>query len=301
MPKTLLVDAASLIYRAFFSSPEDLKDPQGRTINAAYGFLNMLARLVFDRDPAFLACAADLDWRPQWRVDLIDTYKAHRTEATRNEQAAHAEDELEHQVPLIFEILQLCGVAVVGAPDFEAEDVIGALVPRALGKVEIVSGDRDLFQLVKDPDVVVLYPKRGVSELITVDETYISNKYGIPGRAYGDYALLRGDPSDGLPGVPGIGEKTASALISRYGNIAAVVEAALSGDGTGPLGKVRSSIDYIDKAGRVVLITPDVPIGEVDLTRPRKVEDESVLEIARQNGLQSPVRRLIAALCGETN
>lgn len=259
----------------------------------------MLARLVFDRDPEFLACAADLDWRPQWRVDLLETYKTHRTESSRTEQATHAEDELEHQVPLIFEILELCGVAVMGAPGFEAEDVIGALIPRAPGKVEIVSGDRDLFQLVTDPDVVVLYPKRGVSELVTVDESYISQKYGIPGQAYGDYALLRGDPSDGLPGVPGIGEKTASALITRYGSVGAVVEAALSGDGTGPLGKVRSSIDYIDRAGRVVLITPDAPIGEMDLTRPRKVEEERVVEMATQHRLQSPVRRLIAALRGE--
>lgn len=261
----------------------------------------MLARLVFDREPAFLACAADLDWRPQWRVDLIESYKTHRTETTRTEQAAHAEDELEHQVPLIFEILELCGVAVVGVPDFEAEDVIGALIPRAPGKVEIVSGDRDLFQLVQDPDVVVLYPKRGVSELVKVDEAYISQKYGIPGRAYGDYALLRGDPSDGLPGVPGIGEKTASALITRYGSVAAVVEAAISGDGAGPLGKVRSAIDYIDRAGRVVLITPDVPVGQVDVTRPRKVEEGPVLKMAADHGLQSPARRLIAALCGENS
>lgn len=231
---------------------------------------------------------------------MIESYKTHRTEATRSEQAAHAEDELEHQVPLIFEILELCGVAVVGAPGFEAEDVIGALIPRATGRVEIVSGDRDLFQLVRDPDIVVLYPKRGVSELVIVDEKYISQKYGIPGRAYGDYALLRGDPSDGLPGVPGIGEKTASALITRYGSVAAVVEAALSSDGTGPLGKVRSAIDYIDRAGRVVLIAPDIPLDEVDLTRPRKVEVQAVLGFASEHGLQSPARRLIAALAGES-
>lgn len=260
-------------------------------MNAAHGFLNMLARLVIDRDPTHLACATDEDWRPQWRVDLVSSYKTHRV--------GLPEEDLDPQIPVIFELLELMGVAVVGCADYEAEDVIGALIPFAEGKVEIVSGDRDLFQLVRDPDIVVLYPKRGVSELLVVNEREITNKYGIPGRAYGDFALLRGDPSDGLPGVPGIGEKTASMLIAKYKSLAAVIEAALTNGATGPLAKVRMSIDYLDRAARCVLISPDAPVGTHDLIRPRIFENETkVNEVAGEYGLEGAVSRLISALKG---
>ena len=269
----------------------------GRTINAAYGFLNMLSRLIVDRDPDLLACATDVDWRPQWRVELVPSYKTHRTAEERTEQAAQAEDQLEHQMEPLFRILQLVGIPVAGIADFEAEDVIGALAVRAPGKVEIVSGDRDLFQLVHDPDVCILYPKRGVSELVVVDEGYVTTKYKIPGRSYGEFALLRGDPSDGLPGVPGIGEKTAAVLISRYGSIQSVVEAALTCDGTGPLGKVLRAIDYIDRAAQVVMIRPeDVALPEVSMARPSGVIATEVVEEAEKLGLAGPVRRLVAAL-----
>ena len=294
---TLLVDAASLIYRAYFSTPETVTGAHGKTVNAAHGFLGMLARLVTDHDPERLACAADEDWRPEWRVELLPTYKTHRTESERTTQATQAEEQLEHQVPLIFEILELCGVTVVGAPGFEAEDVIGSLIPQVRGRIAIVSGDRDLFQLVRDPDVVVLYPRRGVSDLWVVNEAEIAAKYGIPGRAYGDYALLRGDPSDGLPGVRGIGEKTAASMIRRYGSLGAVIEAAMSNP-AGGLGKVAQSLDYLDKAARVVLITDEAPVGTPDLTRPRGDAAPGLEELAEKNGLLGAVRRLLAALKG---
>lgn len=294
---TLLVDAASLIYRAYFSTPETVVGADGRSVNAAHGFFGMLARLVSDHDPDRLACAADEDWRPAWRVDLLPTYKTHRTETERTSQATQAEENLEHQVPLIFEILELCGVSVVGSAGFEAEDVIGSLIPQLSGKIAIVSGDRDLFQLVRDPDVVVLYPRRGVSDLWVVNETEITAKYGIPGRAYGDYALLRGDPSDGLPGVKGIGEKTASSLIGRYGSLGAVLEAAMTNP-VGGLGKIAQSLDYLDKAARVVLITDEAPVGKPDLTRPRGEAAPGLEELAEKNGLLGAVRRLLEALRG---
>lgn len=293
---TLLVDASSLIYRAYYSSPDSIKTRDGATINAAYGFLHMLARLVTDREPGFIVCATDEDWRPQWRVDLIETYKSHRTEQTRSEVAAQTEDELEHQMPIIREILSLMNIAVAGVEGYEAEDVIGALVPRCIGKVEIVSGDRDLFQLVRDPDVKVLYPKRGVSELLEVDEKYIEDKYGIPGTSYGDFAILRGDPSDGLPGVVGIGEKTAKLLIAKHLSLGAVIEAAMTGPGTGPLGKVKTSLDYLDRAAQVVLISPDIPLGDVDMTRPTSGFDKALVEVAGKYGLKTPVLRLMSAL-----
>lgn len=293
---TLLVDASSLIYRAFFSNPDTVRSPDGRLVNAAHGFLGMLARLVSDRNPDLICCAADEDWRPDWRVQLIDSYKTHRAADGSPQQLV--EDQLEAQIPIIFELLALCGVAVVGHTDYEAEDVIGTLAARAPGPVEIVSGDRDLFQLVRDPRVVVLYPRRGVSVMDRVDEAYIQEKYGIPGTAYGDYAILRGDPSDGLPGVRGIGEKHASALLARYGSLDSIIEAAVSGGGI-TLGKVRGSLEYIERAKRVTTIPTDLDLVEVDLERPRGKPDDRIYAISEYHGLAGPVRRLVEALRSE--
>lgn len=249
----------------------------------------MLARLINDRDPDFLVCAADTDWRPEWRVDLLPSYKTHRLDMP-------ATPELDRQIPIIFELLEGCGVAVVGCPDYEAEDVIGALVPRCEGRVEIVSGDRDLFQLVHDPDVTVLYPRRGVSDLLRVDEAEIEERFHIPGRAYGDYALLRGDPSDGLPGVPGIGEKTAALLVTRYGGVGAVIEAALTGNGTGALGKVKAALDYLDRAAQVVFISGEAQIGDVTMKRPMGNQSPQVVELAERWALANSTERLLRAL-----
>lgn len=293
---TLLVDAASLIYRALFSTPDSVVAPDGTPINAAHGFLGMLARLVADHDPDFICCAADDDWRPQWRVDLIDSYKGFRAEEGSAQEAA--EDVLAPQMPVLMEILHGCGIPVVGHPGYEAEDVIGTLAERTPGLVGIVSGDRDLFQLVRDPKIVVMYPKRGVSQLDIVDEAYIEERYGIPGRSYRDFAILRGDPSDGLPGVRGIGEKLASSLIARYETIDAVIEAAES-TGTGVvLAKVKRDIDYVKRAVKVVTIPTDLPIPDVDLTRPRGEPDPSLYEVARGAGLEGALRRLVDALSG---
>jgi 5'-3' exonuclease len=292
--KTLLIDSASLIYRALFSVPDTVRAPDGTLVNAAYGFLGMLEGLITTHDPDFLCCAADDDWRPEWRVELIDSYKSHRAEPGSAQE--HAEDLLAPQTPLIFELLAGCGIAVVGHPGYEAEDVIGTLAQRAPGRVAIVSGDRDLFQLVRDPDVVVLYPRRGVSDVDVVDEAYIEGKYRIPGRAYRDFALLRGDPSDGLPGVRGIGEKTAASLLKEYGSLDAILEAARgSGHGTA-LGKVRRDLDYIERAVKVVTIPTDLPIPVVDLTRPRGEPDAAVSSLAERYALGGALRRLGSAL-----
>src|SRR5439155_7489891 len=157
---------------------------------------------------------------------------------------------------------------------------------------------RDLFQLVRDPDVRVLYPLRGVSDLATVDEAYIETKYGIPPRAYLDYAVLRGDPSDGLPGVRGIGEKTAAQLLQKYGSIDDVVVAALEREQGGALGKVAADVDYVEKAVRVVTIPTDLPIPDVDLTRPRPELTKELEQLGERHGLLNPVRRLVSALRG---
>lgn len=291
---TLLVDSASLIYRALFSVPDTIRAPDGTLVNAAYGFLGMIERLVADHDPDYICCASDDDWRPEWRVDLIDTYKAHRAEAGSAQE--QAEDLLAPQIPVIFEMLAGCGIGVVGHPGYEAEDVIGTLAQRAPGPVAIVSGDRDLFQLVRDPDIFVLYPRRGVSVLDVVDETYIEARYGIPGRAYRDFAVLRGDPSDGLPGVRGVGEKLAASLLARYGSLDAIVAAARGPEQSILLGKVRRDLGYVERAVKVVSIPTDLPIPEISLVRSRREPDEAVYALAERSGLTGPLRRLVSAL-----
>jgi len=292
---TLLVDSASLIYRALFSVPDTVQAPDGTPMNAAYGFLGMLESLVATHDPDFLCCAADDDWRPDWRVELVDTYKTHRAEPGSAQE--QAEDRLAPQMPVILEILTGCGIQIVGHPGYEAEDVIGTLAQRAPGRVGIVSGDRDLFQLVRDPDVIVLYPRRGVSEVDVVDEKFIETKYQIPGRAYRDFAVLRGDPSDGLPGVRGVGPKLAAGLLARYGSLDVILEAARGSEDRGiALSKVRRDLDYVERALKVVTIPTDLPIPEVDLTRPRREPDATVVALAERHALAGPVLRLVAAL-----
>jgi 5'-3' exonuclease len=300
-PRVLLVDGSSLIYRAFFSTPDTVRAPDGTPVNAAHGFMGMLARIVSAHDPEELACASDESWRPEWRVALLPEYKTHRLDAGTAQ--AEAEDALAFQMPLLFEILEGIGLRVVGFPDYEAEDVIGTLAERASAggaTVAVVSGDRDLFQLVRDPDVWVLYPSKGVADLVRVDEAYIAGKFGIPGRAYADFAVLRGDPSDGLPGVRGIGDKTAAQLLSRYGTLEGIVEAAMTGPGTGPLGKVRQQLDYLERAVQVVTIPRDLAIPPVGLTRPRGEPSEEVKELAERHGLGGALARLVTALKGRT-
>jgi len=210
----LLVDGSSLIFRAYYGALARA-GASGAGGNAIGGFLDRLARLVVDRRPRRLAIAEDWAWRPQWRVDLIAGYKAHRV-------AEPVPPGLVDDLPVITELLELIGIDVVGVADHEAEDVIATLTRLASGTVEIASGDRDLFALVQDPRVRVLYPER--SGLAVIDEAEITRRYDIPGRRYADFAILRGDPSDGLPGLKGVGAVTAAGLIRRYGDITGLLE-----------------------------------------------------------------------------
>ena len=287
---TLLVDAPSLIWRSYYALPDSIRAPDGSSINAAHGFLSMLGRLILDLRPTRVACCLDGDWRPAWRVKLVEEYKASRVAIMEDEPA----DEVDRQTDLIVRILRLARVEVVGSARCEAEDVIATLLPQLRGPVSIVSGDRDLFQLVRDPDVVVLYPKRGVSEMWRVNETEIRSKYGIPGRAYADFAVLRGDPSDGLPGVPGIGEKSAAQLIAKYGSLEAVV-AASEGARSGPLYKVAVASDYVARAAQVVRMKGDCRVGNPDLTLGRPASKQ-LKSIARTYRLTNPVDRLLEAI-----
>ena len=291
---TLLVDAPSLFYRALFSTPDSVTTPDGKPINAAHGFFRMLARLLADHDPDYIACAADESWRPRWRVELVESYKDFRAAPGSAQEAA--EERLASQVPVLYGFLEMCDIAVVGHPEAEAEDVIGTLAERAPGRVLIFSGDRDLFQLVQDPEIAVLFPIRGVSNVALVDEAYVEQRYGIAGRAYRDFAVLRGDPSDGLPGVRGIGEKIAAALVKRYGSIEAILEAAEGDDVSVPLAKVKREADYVRRAAQVVAIPRDLPLEPGDMRRPRDLPRDEIVAAADQFGLRGPIAALLDAL-----
>jgi 5'-3' exonuclease len=289
------------VYRAYFSTPATVTAPDGTSVNAAHGFLGMVARLVDDWNPSHLACAIDMDWRPSWRVDLIPSYKTHRLadpDAATSGPYAWAEAGFADQVPLIYDLLENCGVAVVGVEGQEAEDVIGSLASEVDGEVLVVSGDRDLFQLVVQEGVKVIYPRRGVSQVTLVDAAEVERRFGIPGEAYRDFSVLRGDPSDGLPGVKGIGEKTAASLLKTYGSLEAIVSAAAE-DPKGALARVAASFDYLDRAVRVVTIRSDLDIGNADLTRPRPDPGEEDYRRADGWGLLGAFQRLASALRGD--
>src|SRR6188472_280339 len=201
----MLLDAASLYFRAFYGVPTSVTTPDGRPINAVRGFLDMTARLLTTHRPNRLVACWDDDWRPAFRVEALPSYKAHRVAVEGGEEVP---DELSPQVPILVAVLAAVGLDRVGAPGYEADDVIGTLATRARGPVDIVTGDRDLFQLVDDArGIRVLYPRKGVGDCDLVDGELIRTKYGVRPDQYADFAALRGDASDGLPGVKGIGEK----------------------------------------------------------------------------------------------
>ncbi|MFI9591480.1 5'-3' exonuclease H3TH domain-containing protein [Nonomuraea sp. NPDC052265] len=295
----MLLDTPSLYFRAFYGVPESVKAPDGSPVNAVRGLIDMIATLVRQHSPAALAATMDADWRPAFRVAAIPTYKAHRVAHGDAEEVPEA---LVPQIAVINEVLDAVGIARPESPGFEADDVIGTLTHQARGAVEIVTGDRDLFQLVDDSRPVrVLYTARGIRNLQFVDEAFVTAKYGIPGRAYADFATLRGDPSDGLPGVPGVGEKTAAALITRFGSLAALLEALDSGVTEGfPAGarnRLAAARDYLDAAPAVVEVASDAPLPAADLTLPDKPRDpEALVALADRHGLDSPLNRLLEAL-----
>ncbi|MGY1717727.1 5'-3' exonuclease H3TH domain-containing protein [Blastococcus sp. SYSU DS0552] len=297
----MLLDAASLYFRAFYGVPTSVTTPDGRPINAVRGFLDMTARLVTAHAPDRLVACWDDDWRPAFRVAALPTYKAHRVAPEGGEETP---DELAPQVPVLIEVLAAAGIARVGAPGYEADDVIGTLATRARGPVDVVTGDRDLFQLVDDArGVRVLYTARGISDLEFVDEAAVTAKYGIPGRAYADFAVLRGDPSDGLPGVAGVGAKTAAALIGEFGDLAGIRAAVARTVVPAPpltaavLKKLHAAADYLDAAPVVVAVARDIDLPAVEGALPRSPADPGALAaLAERHGLQSSLGRLGAAL-----
>ncbi|MEA2627629.1 MAG: hypothetical protein QOJ10_89 [Chloroflexota bacterium] len=279
MAEWLLVDGSSLIFRAFYGVPQTTRAPDGTLVNAIRGTLETLARLITERKPKRIALATDEDWRPDWRVELLPSYKEHRT-------AEPVPPLLDPQMPVVMECLAAIGIDALGVSGYEAEDVIASLAVRVEKPIEIYSGDRDLFTLVRDRQIMVLYPeKTGLAE---VDEAEIERRYSIPGRAYADFAILRGDPSDGLPGVAGIGAKKAADLVRRYGSVGAMLEAGIFR---------TADAEYLEKAGRIV---PPVTNLEVELPRGKRdryPEDPAQVEaLGKRYGIASSFQRLLTAL-----
>lgn len=301
MAGLMLLDTPSLYFRAFFGVPESITSPDGMPVNAVRGLLDMTATLVRAHAPGELVACMDADWRPAFRVAAIPSYKEHRLAEGDREQVPEA---LSAQIPVIERLLDAIGIARVGVPGYEADDVIGTYAARATGPVDVVTGDRDLFQLVDDERRHrVLYTVRGIRNLQVVDEAQITAKFGIPGRAYADFATLRGDPSDGLPGVAGVGEKTAAALVSRFGSLRGILDALDEGrtDGfpAGSRAKLAAARDYLRVAPTVVRVAADVPLPAIDISVPRKPRDpERLVALADRYGLDNPLNRLLSALAG---
>lgn len=308
-PRLMLLDSASLYFRAFHGIPDKVRSPAGEPVNAVRGFLDMIAYLVTLRRPERLVACWDEDWRPAFRVQAIPSYKAHRV-ANPKAGTEIVPDLLEPQIPVIVEALHLLGIARAGAAGFEADDVIGTLTAREVGagggRIEIVTGDRDLFQLADDrAQVRVLYVGKGVRNLEVVDEAWLRAKYGVlSGQGYADLAVLRGDPSDGLPGVAGIGEKTAAGLLSRFGDLATLRAAALD-DSTdlspGQRTKLLAGSDYLDAAPAVVKVAPDAPVPPQQDTLPETPADHAALiTFAERWGVSSSVARVVQSFTTAT-
>jgi 5'-3' exonuclease len=295
----MALDTPSLYFRAFYGVPESVTAPDGSPVNAVRGLLDFIARLVTDLRPTHLVAAMDADWRPAFRVAAIPSYKEHRLAPAGGEEVP---DALSPQVAVIEEVLDALGIVHFGVPGFEADDVLGTLATRASGPVDVVTGDRDLFQLVDDArGVRILYTAaKGVGRHDVMDEAAVAAKYGIPGRAYADFATLRGDPSDGLPGVPGVGDKTAAALITRYGDLPSLLAALDAGDAAMPAGarlKLAAARDYLAVAPAVVEVARDVPLPAYDDALPTSPKDPGrLVELSERWGLDSPLNRVLAAL-----
>lgn len=299
----MLLDTASLYFRAFYGVPDSMRAPDGTPVNAVRGLLDFISRLTEEYRPTHLACCWDNDWRPQWRVDLIPSYKAHRVEeeVPGGSDVEEVPDPLLAQIPVILDVLAAFGIAVVGADGYEADDVIGTLATDAGMPVEIVTGDRDLFQLVDDERAVrVLYTARGVGRHERVTNAVVREKYGVEAHQYADFATLRGDSSDGLPGVAGVGEKTAATLLNRFGSIAGIRAAALDPDSDlapGPRRKVLDAGDYLDVAPRVVAVARDIPLGELDLLLPpTPIDPDALTGLADRWALETPIKRLVETI-----
>jgi 5'-3' exonuclease len=302
----MLLDSASLYFRAFYGVKAAMPAPDGTPTNAVRGFLDMVSTLITRYRPSDMVACVDQDWRPAWRVALVPSYKTHRLDvqtATVAGGAPPGEAEppgLAEQVPIIFDALAALGIAALGAPEHEADDVIATLAAQATMDVDVVTGDRDLFQVVDDArGVRVLYTARGVGKAEVVDAAALARRYGIAPAQYADFATLRGDTSDGLPGVPGIGEKTAASLLRTFGTLEALLDAAARGDRrlAAVAGRINAAREYLTRAPEVVRTVRTLPLPTVDTALPRTPPDAARLaELDARWGIGNVLARAVKAL-----
>lgn len=301
----LLLDSASLYYRAYFALPDSITGPDGTPVNAVRGFLETLAALARERHPERIVACWDEDWRPQWRVDLVPTYKTHRV-ATEADLVALEEvpDTLGPQIGLIADALDALGVPVIGRPGEEADDVIATLALSSRTPVDIASGDRDLIQLVGDSRTLLFTggtaATRGGAPWLEITPAVAEERYGVPPDRYADLAVLRGDPSDGLPGVAGIGEKTAVALIGAFGGLESILAAAADPASPRPMterlrGRLIAAAADVRAADQVVRLRPRSRIPAAE-TRPRAVDEGGLAGFVERWGLGATLARVREAL-----
>jgi 5'-3' exonuclease len=298
MGTTMLLDAASMYFRAFYGVKETMNAPDGTPVNAVRGLLDMVSRLLRARHPTRLIACMDASWRPAFRVAALPSYKAHRANPDGSEQVP---DALNVQLPIIVDVLSATGIAMAWADGYEADDIIGTLAAQASEPVEVVTGDRDLFQLVDDArGIKIAYIGKGVANLELMDEAAIAAKYQIPGRSYAAFAALRGDPSDGLPGVPGVGEKTAAALVRVFGSVEGMLAAIDAGHGGFPAGsraKLVAARQYLDACMPVVAVATDAPVKLEGGVLPSTPADPArVAALDQRWDLGSSLGRVLSAL-----
>ena len=295
----MLLDSASLWYRAYYGMPDTLLSPSGMPVNAIRGYLDMTARLISMYSPNRIVACIEGDWRPSWRVELFPDYKANRLEEESDEE--EEPETLTPQIPILLDLLDEFGIPMVGVDDYEADDVMATFAVREQGPIRVVTGDRDLFQLVDDRrDVKVVYLARGISQHDLVDTRWVSEKYGIPGDRYALFAMFRGDPSDGLPGVKGIGEKGAALIASHFASVDDALAAAHAGHSalTPSLAKkIIDGADYLAIAPTLVYCAKDVALPQLDIAMPKAPKDLSkIYTLKEEYGLGASVDRLISAL-----
>ena len=295
----MLLDSASLWYRAYYGMPDTLLSPSGMPVNAIRGYLDMTARLIGMYSPNRIVACIEGDWRPSWRVDLFPGYKANRLEDETDEE--EEPETLTPQIPVLLDLLDAFGIPMLGVDDYEADDVMATFAVKEKGPIRVVTGDRDLFQMVDDKrDVKIVYLARGISQHDLVDSKWVAEKYGIPGDRYALFAMFRGDPSDGLPGVRGIGEKGAALIANHF----ATVDEALAGAKAGHEAlskslaqKIVDGADYLKIAPTLVHCAQNVAIPQMDISVPKKPDDLSAIyQIKDEYGLGASVDRLISAL-----
>ena len=295
----MLLDSASLWYRAYYGMPDTLVAPDGTPVNAIRGYIDMTARLMSIYKPDRIVACLDGDWRPSWRVELFPDYKANRLEEEGDEE--EEPETLTPQIPILLDLLDLFGIPVVGVDDFEADDVMATYAETEKGPIRIVTGDRDLFQMVDDKrDIKVVYLAKGISQHDLVDLKYVADKYSIPGERYALFAMFRGDPSDGLPGVRGIGEKGAALIANNFANVDDALAGAHEGHTSLPPAlakKIIAGADYLKIAPTVVQVARNVALPQTSLLMPTAPGDLSqIYQFKERYALGASVDRLISAL-----